>query len=397
MKIKNIRASFQRTLEHLFEYSIVPKFKSPISKECLLYKDFQDPGTEGGAGFCHQGFQTKCIGKIRFCGNPDALKEHLDKQGLGWEKKKGDDYRHLKGHEYGSKARTFPGSIVAHIDSLPKPLLITTAFIMSLLVGLLNLLRGSGVSSWVIYLAPISLVTWFTKKWIGFVMSFVCALTWFIADLMSKSSFSYTNVSYWNGMARFASFLVFTSILAALRRLLDHEKKSSRIDFLTGIKNRKCFIEVAEMELERVQRYNHPFSIVYIDLDNFKAINDSYGHNVGDSLLRVVARTIQDNIRATDTAARIGGDEFAILLPKTGPELAQVMTQRIQRVNSDTMHCLKWPVTLSMGVATFTEPPATVDDLLKKSDALMYSAKKNGKNITCYELNGEMKLSRMAA
>jgi len=134
------------------------------------------------------------------------------------------------------------------------------------------------------------------------------------------------------------------------------------------------------MEINRARRCNLPFCVVYIDLDNFKAINDCYGHNVGDNLLRVVARTIQDNTRAMDTAARVGGDEFAVLLPETEPEMAQVITRRIQRVNSEVMQQLETRVTLSMGVAAFTQPPLTVDDLLKTSDALMYSAKKKGKN-----------------
>jgi hypothetical protein len=89
--------------------------------------------------------------------------------------------------------------------------------------------------------------------------------------------------------------------------------------------------------------------------------------------------TIQNNIRATDTVARLGGDEFAILLPDTGPELAELIAKRIQKINSDLMRKYEWPVTLSMGVVTFARPPSVVDDLLKISDALMYSVKKNGK------------------
>jgi hypothetical protein len=120
MKIKNIRASFERTLTYLIVCSIVPKFKSPIITECSLYKGFRDPGTERDVGYCHHDFQTKCIGKIQFCGNPHALKGYLIKQGLGWEEKKRDDYRHPRKHVCGSKARTFPGSVVAHNDSALK-------------------------------------------------------------------------------------------------------------------------------------------------------------------------------------------------------------------------------------------------------------------------------------
>jgi len=142
------------------------------------------------------------------------------------------------------------------------------------------------------------------------------------------------------------------------------------------------------MEISRARRYEHPFTIVCLDLDNFKAVNDCSGHSTGDLLLRLVARTTRENIRVTDTVARIGGDEFAILMPETGREVAEVIMQRVKRVNLDYMRKHGWPVTLSIGVVTFTSPPSTVDEVLRVSDRLMYSAKNNGKNSIQYEVFG---------
>lgn len=159
------------------------------------------------------------------------------------------------------------------------------------------------------------------------------------------------------------------------------------------MRNRRYFIELAETEIKRASEDRSSFTIVYIDLDNFKLMNDRFGHSAGDNLLRVLANTIQNNIRAADIVARLGGDEFAILLPDTGPELAEVIAKRIQKINSDLMRKYDWPVTLSMGVVTFARPPSVVDDLLKISDALMYSAKKNGKNSIHFEVRGEKELS----
>jgi len=166
------------------------------------------------------------------------------------------------------------------------------------------------------------------------------------------------------------------------------EKQLSRIDFLTGIKNRRYFIELANMEINRTRRYEHPFTMLCIDLDNFKVVNDSFGHSTGDILLRLVARTIWENIRVTDTVARLGGDEFAILMPETGRDVAEVIIQRVQKINLDYMRKHGWPVTLSIGVVTFTNPPSTVDEVLRISDRLMYTAKKNGKNRIEYEVFG---------
>jgi diguanylate cyclase (GGDEF)-like protein len=134
------------------------------------------------------------------------------------------------------------------------------------------------------------------------------------------------------------------------------------------------------MEINRARRYEHPLTVVYIDLDNFKKINDLYGHITGDNLLRLVADTVKNNIRLTDTVARLGGDEFAILLPETGPELAEAITHKVQKINLEIMQKNGWPVTFSIGVVTFIDPPSTVDEILKASDHLMYVAKNNDKN-----------------
>jgi diguanylate cyclase (GGDEF)-like protein len=122
-------------------------------------------------------------------------------------------------------------------------------------------------------------------------------------------------------------------------------------------------------------------------------VNDRFGHSGGDALLRLVVSTIRDNIRATDIVARLGGDEFVIPLPETGPEPAGVITDKIQKISLDLMQKNQWPVTLSLGVVTFIQPPPTVDEMLKISDHLMYAAKKNGKNMARYELFGKQKVN----
>jgi diguanylate cyclase (GGDEF)-like protein len=201
--------------------------------------------------------------------------------------------------------------------------------------------------------------------------------------------FSSSTVPYWNGLARFGSFLIFTLILAELKRALENEKNSSRIDFLTGVRNRKYFIELVDIEIKRAHTNNHPFTILYIDLDNFKLINDCFGHSAGDNLLRLVATTIQKSIRKTDLVARLGGDEFAILLTGTGPELAEVITRRIQKISVDMVKKHEWPVTFSMGAVTFASPPSTLNEVLKIADGLMYGAKKEGKNTFKHKVLGK--------
>jgi len=291
-------------------------------------------------------------------------------------------------NEWGPTTDSFPGLILEYLSKLPQSLLILVGSVMVLLVGILNHIAGPELSSTIFYLIPIALATWFTQRSIGLILSILSALTWLIADLTSGATYSSSDIPYWNGVARLSSFFILAFILSALKSTLKQEKELSRSDFLTGIRNRRYFIELANMEISRARRYEHPFTIVCLDLDNFKAVNDCSGHSTGDLLLRLVARTTRENIRVTDTVARIGGDEFAILMPETGREVAEVIMQRVKRVNLDYMRKHGWPVTLSIGVVTFTSPPSTVDEVLRVSDRLMYSAKNNGKNSIQYEVFG---------
>ena len=135
-----------------------------------------------------------------------------------------------------------------------------------------------------------------------------------------------------------------------------------------------------QKEIGRLQRYKRQFTVAYVDLDNFKTVNDQFGHSKGDELLRIVANTARNQLRDTDVVARLGGDEFALLLPETGQEDARVVIAKIQRSFLSEMRNNGWPVTLSIGVLTCIEMPGTADELIKMADKLMYSVKNNGKN-----------------
>jgi diguanylate cyclase (GGDEF)-like protein len=291
-------------------------------------------------------------------------------------------------NEWEPTTESFPGLIMGYLSKLPQSFLISTGCVMVLLVGILSHLAGPELSSAVFYSIPIVLVTWFTGRSIGLIFSTLSTLAWLIVDLTSGATYSNSAIPYWNGVSRLSSFFILTIVLSSLKSTLKQEKELSRIDFLTGIRNRRYFIELANMEINRTRRYEHPFTMVCLDLDNFKAVNDCFGHTTGDILLRLVARTIRENIRVTDTVARLGGDEFAILLPETGRDVAEVIIQRVQKVNLDYMRKHGWPVTLSIGVVTFRSPPSTVDEMLRISDQLLYNAKNNGKNSIKYEVFG---------
>jgi len=179
---------------------------------------------------------------------------------------------------------------------------------------------------------------------------------------------------------------VVTWLLSALQRAYTINQDLAQTDYVTGACSTRHFYDMAKIESDRFRRYKHAFSLVYFDLDNFKAINDRLGHITGDKLLRVLTENIQQNIRPSDTLGRLGGDEFAILLPETDEEQAKKCIARLHSRLSDEMLRKGWMVTFSMSVTTFHQLPKSVDEMVKLADSAMYSVKANGKNGVCYRV-----------
>ena len=165
-----------------------------------------------------------------------------------------------------------------------------------------------------------------------------------------------------------------------LQEALENEKELARLDSLTGLANRRAFYEVLEMEQKRARRYELPLTVAYLDVDNFKKINDSSGHALGDSVLAVVAQTIKNNIRSSDTVARLGGDEFAVLLPETEAAAAETALRKVQDKLQVQMRERGWTISFSIGVASFLCPPDSLDDIIRTADEVMYAVKASGKN-----------------
>jgi diguanylate cyclase (GGDEF)-like protein len=165
-----------------------------------------------------------------------------------------------------------------------------------------------------------------------------------------------------------------------LQAALENEKSLSRVDFLTGIPNRRMFYQTLSMEGKRSRRYLRPLTVVYIDVDNFKQINDLRGHAVGDDLLKLVGTVLESTVRSTDTAARLGGDEFAVLLPESDEQAAAVIVAKLQDNLQTAIRPRGWPVTFSFGVVTFPIALDSTEEMIKRADEFMYEAKRSGKS-----------------
>jgi diguanylate cyclase (GGDEF)-like protein len=257
---------------------------------------------------------------------------------------------------------------------------ISICLFLLVLIGWIDYLTGD-YSLIVFYLVPVSLVAWFVSR-LGGILFCLLALTirFWVNEAASSFAFQKTSLYYWNECVELLFLVIMSLLFSALRKFLDSEKALANIDPLTGALNRRAFFEIAEHELNRSHRYDHAITIAYIDLDNFKGINDLLGHTVGDNLLITVTKTISSNSRSTDILSRFGGDEFVILLPETTTVAAAAFLGKMQNQLNKEMAAKNWSVSFSIGAITYPKPPTSVEEVIKKADMLMYEVKRSGKN-----------------
>jgi diguanylate cyclase (GGDEF)-like protein len=270
--------------------------------------------------------------------------------------------------------------ILEWLDHESKGFLILVAILLDVLIGLLDHFSGYEISFSIFYLIPVFLVSRCKGRTEGVVICCVCAATWLAADLGAGHEYSQYWIPYWNALVRLGFFLAVCLSLVSMRCSMESLEEGSRTDPLTGAANLRAFLERAQAEIERSFRYGHAITVAYLDVDDFKAINDNFGHSVGDEVLTRIAELTLLKIRKTDILGRLGGDEFAILFPQTESESAQVVLKRIRENLSEEMRVRAWTVTFSGGAATFKAPPSSVNEMIKKADDLMYEAKRRGKN-----------------
>jgi len=251
-------------------------------------------------------------------------------------------------------------------------------------VGALDYLSGQQIAFSLFYLFPIALVTWFAGRSLGIAASIASAGVWLVVDIVSGHFYAHPAIYTWNTFISFGFFLIVTLLLAALKNALESERDLGRIDNLTGAANRRRFSELLRAEIDRSRRYGRPFTVAYVDLDNFKAVNDRFGHSVGDKALLATVDRARSLMRSIDVVARLGGDEFAFLLPETDRAAAEGVISKLRAGLHEEMRRNGWAITFSIGVLTCVHPPGSTDDLIKLADDLMYSVKRSGKNAVTY-------------
>jgi diguanylate cyclase (GGDEF)-like protein len=251
--------------------------------------------------------------------------------------------------------------------------------LLTLLVYWANALTPSTARFGILYTIPVLLVTW--TEGLAWGIVFAAATTVF-REAIAWVQMPADTPTHWRILNGLAYLAVLGVAMAGLQTLRHSQALLARLvtqDPLTNVLNARAFADRLGQELDRNRRYPRPLALMYMDLDNFKVINDTHGHQTGDAVLRLVADAMRSSVRQADVVGRLGGDEFAVLMPETDAQLADAAARRLiaglRNVFKGTPN-----VTASIGVVSCTATEASTDDLLRRADQAMYDAKKSGKD-----------------
>lgn len=250
--------------------------------------------------------------------------------------------------------------------------------LLVLVLGTVDEMTGDELSFAVFYLVPISIAAWYCNRNLTYAVAVLAAVVWLAVEYATNEPYTQQWILIWNAAARLVFFAVVATLFRQLRSEFAVHEQLARTDHLTGLLNRTGFMERADALVNSASRYEQALTVGFIDLDQFKNVNDTFGHSHGDEILEAVGATIRNSSRESDIAARLGGDEFAILLPNTNLPGARVFFGKLHEQLMIEMRRDGAPdLGVSIGAAVFERGPPHLDEALRLADQLMYRAKKS--------------------
>lgn len=256
----------------------------------------------------------------------------------------------------------------------PRALLWIACIAALVFLGAVHRATDAEVALTALAILPVLAIAWNAGVAGGLAAAVFAAVVWAAADYHSDRPFSAGWIPWANAAARLMAYALVAFLAAQTRQLILKVHEAASVDGLTGIRNRRAFLEAGAAEVERSRRHGRPLAVVFVDLDRFKTLNDRKGHARGDAALRATANALVGALRAVDHVARVGGDEFAAVLPEI--EFAAV-SESAARIASAVGKALgpHAPVTASVGVAWFSRADREFAEMVKMADGLMYEAK----------------------
>ena len=265
------------------------------------------------------------------------------------------------------------------LERMPPVVIALGSLLLVGLVTLIDFRTGEELSLVLFYLVPIGIAAWYGARWMGFLVATIAGIAWVVNELIGLPHDN-ALILYWNSALRVMLFLIVAYLLSSLRQQLLEVSIQACTDPLTGLFNRRYLYERIRGEMQRARRYEHPLTLICIDVDDFKKINDQHGHVFGDAILRGVGEVLHGHVRETDVPSRMGGDEFAVLLIETASDEGREAAEKLQRALRARMMELGPAITFSIGIVTFLEPPRDIDQMFRLADEQLYQAKHQGKD-----------------
>lgn len=249
-----------------------------------------------------------------------------------------------------------------------------------IIVGIVDHLTGYETAWALFYLVPVAIAAWYLSRPSAFALAVLAAFVWLLVDSISGYTYSHPAIAYWNAGVRLSFFVLTVYLVSKIKLLLETQTSLAQLDALTGLLNVRSFEQASASVFDLSRRHGRSSALGYIDVDGFKGVNDSFGHSVGDEVLKAVGCTLARRLRASDIGARLGGDEFAILLPETTMAGARSFFTELHAGLGELAVRNEWPIGFSIGVAVFLYPPKTPDEAIRQADDLMYKVKHSDRN-----------------
>lgn len=255
-------------------------------------------------------------------------------------------------------------------------------------VGAVDAATGIDVRVTSLYFLPLAVAGWRFGRRGAALASLLAVMTWMTAQYFGGAQRWSAWVWGINFFTQSIAFITVGMLVAQLAARLEDEASVARHDLLTGLPNRRALFEKAAVVLALCRRQEVAVSLAFLDLDNFKQVNDRLGHECGDDVLRTFASLLESTTRASDLPARLGGDEFVLLMPHTRRDEALVLVQRIRSRFTEDARVAQTGVTVSAGLLTEDPAASTLEELLRQADSALYRGKLSGKNrVTLVEVS----------
>jgi len=272
------------------------------------------------------------------------------------------------------------------LDKRPYTFIWWSSLTLMALIAGVNIAIGDVISIEPFFVLPILLASWYGSKRSGVLLAIFSGLLCAVLKIVINPNKLGTESIIYNGISYLGAYSLLAVLITNFRSIHRIKAVAADTDNLTNIFNSRGFYAKFANELLRSARYEHIFSLAYIDIDDFKNINDSLGHPIGDELLVEVAKCLKSSLRATDMVARLGGDEFACLLPETKQAAARKAFSKVRNLLLKKMESHGWAVSFSIGMVTFENPPDDIKEAIKIADDLMYDVKKSKKDNIAYRV-----------